>query len=576
MRDAFSACFKPFVYTYIIYFRIKQQYIILTRISYGDNIAVSITKERLMKSVYKVVKKDILVYSILTILLSIAMVSEAYLMQLIIDSIKLGVGRYVVTSIFVVVFLLIQTLIYFFQQSLTAIISKKSAYAYRNVIFQGIQKTPLELLTGNKNDKLLASLTTQIDQIEFNYFYSIYWGGYLICQLIIAIIVSLYLNPLLAALTLLLSLPNLFVAVLFKNPLEKKQEELIETTNTSVSAIQDLIEGIPDWKIANKSFDINRVFDIQTLKLLKRQTNVEKSQYVVVSLNQLFSNVLYFGSWIIGGLLIINSQLTLGSLIAFSQLLVRISYPIYASSDLLAKFISGKKTIETLSSEFQVVDENLNTLEHIEVISFDNFRFKNNSEAIPFNGQFYKHKKYLLKGKSGTGKTTLLKAILREYNDYTGTVKINGIDVKSIKESSIFDNVAYVPQHPHMFNAKLRDNLTLFSEDVSEEELFETLKFVELSKWANRESLELMLSNDAIKLSGGEAKRVALARALLMKTDILFLDEFSSGIDLETLSKIENRLLQTSKLIIYITHVDTDRINQQFDEIIDLNEYIDL
>lgn len=548
----------------------------MTRISYGDNIAVSITKERLMKSVYKVVKKDILVYSILTILLSIAMVSEAYLMQLIIDSIKLGVGRYVVTSIFVVVFLLIQTLIYYFQQSLTAIISKKSAYAYRNVIFQGIQKTPLELLTGNKNDKLLASLTTQIDQIEFNYFYSVYWGGYLICQLIIAIIVSLYLNPLLAALTLLLSLPNLFVAVLFKTPLEKKQEELIETTNTSVSAIQDLIEGIPDWKIANKSFDINRVFDIQTLKLLKRQTNVEKSQYVVVSLNQLFSNVLYFGSWIIGGLLIINSQLTLGSLIAFSQLLVRISYPIYASSDLLAKFISGKKTIETLSSEFQVVDENLNTLEHIEVISFDNFRFKNNLEAIPFNGQFYKNKKYLLKGKSGTGKTTLLKAILREYNDYTGTVKINGIDVKSIKESSIFDNVAYVPQHPHMFNAKLRDNLTLFAEDVSEEELFETLKFVELSKWANRESLELMLSNDAIKLSGGEAKRVALARALLMKTDILFLDEFSSGIDFETLSKIENRLLQTSKLIIYITHVDTDRINQQFDEIIDLNEFIDL
>lgn len=548
----------------------------MTRISYGDNIAVSTTKERPMKSVYKVVKKDILIYSILTILLSIAMVSEAYLMQLIIDSIKLGVGRYVVISIFVVVFLLIQTLIYYFQQSLTAIISKKSAYAYRNVIFQGIQKTPLELLTGNKNDKLLASLTTQIDQIEFNYFYSIYWGGYLICQLIIAIIVSLYLNPLLAALTLLLSLPNLFVAVLFKNPLEKKQEELIETTNTSVSAIQDLIEGIPDWKIANKSFDINRVFDIQTLKLLKRQTNVEKSQYVVVSLNQLFSNVLYFGSWIIGGLLIINSQLTLGSLIAFSQLLVRISYPIYASSDLLAKFISGKKTIETLSSEFQVVDENLNTLEHIEVISFDNFRFKNNSEAIPFNGQFYKNKKYLLKGKSGTGKTTLLKAILREYNDYTGTVKINGIDVKSIKESSIFNKVAYVPQHSHIFNAKLRDNLTLFSEDISEEELFETLKFVELSKWVNRESLELMLSNDAIKLSGGEAKRVALARALLMKTDILFLDEFSSGIDLETLSKIENRLLQTSKLIIYITHVDTDRINQQFDEIIDLNEFIDL
>ena len=85
-----------------------------------------------------------------------------------------------------------------------------------------------------------------------------------------------------------------------------------------------------------------------------------------------------------------------------------------------------------------------------------------------------------------------------------------------------------------------------------------------------------MLSKSIDKISGGEKQRVALARALLMKTDILFLDEFSSGIDLETLSKIENRLLQTSKLIIYITHIDTDRINQQFDEIIDLNEFIDL
>ena len=67
-----------------------------------------------------------------------------------------------------------------------------------------------------------------------------------------------------------------------------------------------------------------------------------------------------------------------------------------------------------------------------------------------------------------------------------------------------------------------------------------------------------------------------MARALLMKTDILFLDEFSSGIDLETLSKIENRLLQTCILIIYITHVDADRIIQQFDEIIDLNGFVDL
>ncbi|WP_269057524.1 ABC transporter transmembrane domain-containing protein, partial [Streptococcus pneumoniae] len=109
--------------------------------------------------------------------------------------------------------------------------------------------------------------------------------------------------------------------------MEQKQEELINETNSSIAVTQDLIEGITDWKIANREPNIFRVFESKTLKLLEKQVKVEKFQYIVVSLNQLFSNVLYFGSWIVGGFLIIRGQLSLGSLIAFSQLLARISYP---------------------------------------------------------------------------------------------------------------------------------------------------------------------------------------------------------------------------------------------------------
>lgn len=528
-----------------------------------------------MKQIFNTIKKDIIKFTILTILLSIVMVSEAYLMQLIIDSIKLGLSRYIIIIILVIVFLIAQTILYYFQQSLTAIISKKSAYEYRKIIFKNIQRSPIKLIMGDKNSMLLASLTAQIDQIEYNYFYSIYWGFYLICQLTVAIIISLYFNPLMAILTIILSLPNLLVAVAFKKHLEKRQEQLIESTNYSTSKVQDIIEGICDWKVSNADNNILKLFEKITSKLLNSQIKVEKSQYIVVSLNQLFSNVLYFGSWIIGGLLIMNNKFTLGALIAFSQLLVRISYPVYASSDLLAKYISGKRIIIELNKEFLSDNEAKIVNEKIDSIKFINFIFRHDlKEEFPFNYSFYKNKKYLLKGKSGSGKTTILKAIIREYDDYKGNIIINNDNIRNIEESSIFNNIAYVAQNPHLFSATLRDNLTLFSDLYTDEQIFEALNFVELSKWANEKSLDKVISNDTMKISGGEIKRVALARAMLMNKDILLLDEFSSGIDYQTLTNIENKLLKLNKMIIYITHMDTNDLLDKFDEFIDLDNHI--
>ncbi|MCY3032377.1 MULTISPECIES: hypothetical protein [Aerococcus] len=89
-----------------------------------------------MKAIYRILKKNILIFSFLTSLLSIAMVSEAFLMQFIIDAINLGKSRYIMVSFFTIIFILVQTLIYYFQQLLTSVLSKKSAYVFRKQIFR--------------------------------------------------------------------------------------------------------------------------------------------------------------------------------------------------------------------------------------------------------------------------------------------------------------------------------------------------------------------------------------------------------------------------------------------------------
>lgn len=527
-----------------------------------------------MAQIFKEIKKDIVIHSILTILLSVAMVSEAYLMQLIIDSIKVSIDNYVRVAIFILIFLIFQTVLYYFQQSLTSIICKKSVYIYRKKIFHNIQNTSLESVTGNKNAKLLASLTTQIEQIERDYFYSIYWGGYLLCQLIVAVVISIYINPIMALLTIILSLPNLIVTISFKSSLEKKQDNIISENNSVVSSFQDIVDGISDWKTSSADVNIFKLFKKVSLKYFEVQKQFEKFQYLVISLNQLFSNTLYFGSWLIGGFFILKGQLSLGSLIAFSQLLVRISYPVYTSSDLLSRYISGKKTLKYLNEEFlyKAEGEKLMSVNSIALCDFVAFN-ANRDPLFKLNINFLYGEKYLLIGKSGSGKSTILKSILRENVDYQGVITINGEDISNFEENSIYKKISYVPQQPHIFKATLKDNLTLFDNHYTNEQIYVALRFVELSKWANPESLARKISSESGKLSGGEAKRVALARALLINRDILLIDEFSSGIDLETLERIEERITALNKMVIYVTHSNIDNLSSGFSKVINLDKY---
>lgn len=375
-----------------------------------------------------------------------------------------------------------------------------------------------------------------------------------------------------ALLTVILSLPNLLIATFFKKKLEKNQSFLIYETNLSVSKVQDLTEGILDWKISDSSQNVNKIFDKRMSKLLKEQVKVEKFQYLITSLNQLFSNSLYFGTWLVGGFFIITGNLTIGSMIAFSQLLVRIAYPVYASSDLLSQYISGKKVLDTLKTEFSVESKGIE-IAAIENIHFQDFiiHTSDDNKLLTFDFQFLKGNKYLLRGKSGSGKSTILKTIIKENNKYEGSVEINDVNINQLNEASIFKNIAYIAQNPYIFEASMRENITLFAENYTDEQIFEVLEFVELSKWANNDSLNFHISKENMKLSGGEAKRIALARALLTDKSFLILDEFSSGIDLPTLIKLEEKLLKLNKTVIYVTHIETPNLNQ-FQNIIDLDQ----
>lgn len=426
------------------------------------------------------------------------------------------------------------------------------------------------MLTLNQETKgkLISSLTLQMELLQQSYFYTIFWAGYLTCQLLIAVIMTLWLNPVISLMAIVLTLPNVFTAILARQSLEDNQARLMQANDAYLSQATDLINGLDDWKLSQKQAQVSQRFGKQSQDLFEIQTKTLQLENLVTALNQFFSNLLYLGSWVIGAYFIIKGQLSLTTLIVFSQLLARISFPIYSASDLLAQYIGGRKIL--LELEDQLVCESKppsSSIEQIERIDFLDYQFNNRQ---PLNLKLKANQKLLLIGSSGSGKTSLVKHLLKLSHDYQGQILINNQKLDELDENQIYQLIHYLPQFPHIFTASLRDNLTLFDETMADEEIYPVLHLVKLSKWAKPEQLNQVIGDGGLKVSGGEIKRIALARFLLDPKSFLIVDEFSAGLDQDTLLELENLILDLPVSLIYISHQNLDKLSQQFNQVIEL------
>ncbi|MCL2895435.1 heme ABC transporter ATP-binding protein/permease CydC [Brenneria tiliae] len=161
-----------------------------------------------------------------------------------------------------------------------------------------------------------------------------------------------------------------------------------------------------------------------------------------------------------------------------------------------------------------------------------------------------------LLGRTGCGKSTLLQLLTRAWDCGEGEITLNGFPLSSWREDELRGMMSVVPQRVHIFSATLRDNLLLAAPDAGDEQLATVLRQVGLDKLLENEGLNAWFGEGGRQLSGGEQRRIGLARALLHPAPLVLLDEPTEGLDAET----ERRILQLlrrhcgGKTLIVITH----------------------
>ncbi|MCG7488985.1 cysteine/glutathione ABC transporter ATP-binding protein/permease CydC [Vibrio sp. Of14-4] len=203
-------------------------------------------------------------------------------------------------------------------------------------------------------------------------------------------------------------------------------------------------------------------------------------------------------------------------------------------------------SIEYKNVCFQYPDSGVNVLDDVNL-------------AIPA-GQ-----KVAIVGQTGSGKSTLLQLLNRFWDVQTGYIQIAGQPITDWSESQLRNTISVVSQRVDILNGTLRDNLLMASPDATDEQLQETLSKVGLSKLINEQGLDSWLGDGGRQLSGGEKRRIGIARALLHDGPILLLDEPTEGLDKQTEYQIMQLFNQhfENKTVVFITHrlVDLDKMD---------------
>jgi ATP-binding cassette subfamily C protein CydC len=160
-----------------------------------------------------------------------------------------------------------------------------------------------------------------------------------------------------------------------------------------------------------------------------------------------------------------------------------------------------------------------------------------------------------LTGASGSGKSTVAEILLR-FRDYHGSITIGGTELRSLSADELRQVIAFLPQKPHLFNTTIRENILLAKPGATDTELTALLRDTMLDVWVEKlpEGLETRVGEGGCAVSGGEARRIALARALLKDAPLVILDEPTEGLDTETervlLERVGRRLNGKSLLLI--------------------------
>ena len=459
-------------------------------------------------------------------------------------------------TIMLVIFYGSSLLLNLLQRFIMADVTQKISKSFREKIANKVNKLPFSYFDNTTFGDILSRVTNDVDTISQSLNQSV--GSLLtsVVMLVGTVVLMIYNSGILTVTTILSSLVGFVVIIIIMKKSQKHFKAQQENLGDINGQIEEVYTGHDVIKAYNAGEMMIDEFEETNTKLY---TSAWKSQFLsglMMPVMQFAGNFSYVMVCIVGGALAINGKISFGVIVAFMIYVRLFTNPL---SDIAQSFntlqraaAAGERVFEFLN-EKELEEENLTEkLDRAKgEVEFKDVRFGYNPDKIiikDFSVKVNPGEKIAIVGPTGAGKTTIVNLLMRFYEINDGQILVDGIDTKKLSRDNLRDQFCMVLQDSWIFEASVRENITFGEENITDEELIDVCKRVNLDHFIRTlpQGYDTIL-NDKQSLSQGQLQLLTIARAMVSHAPMLILDEATSSVDTRTEIIVQDAMDELAK-----------------------------
>ena len=449
--------------------------------------------------------------------------------------------------------------------------ASKSVCRLKNHVY----RTQMEKKRGEMPD--MAGFTSKIDMLHQNYYVSglciVVEAAAFVCSCVAII----YINWIMFIIAFISSLIPFIVPVIFKGAVQRAADCYSRESSRYTGFVSDTLFGRLELVKYNVTMRYIEKHGVMNEKLERSRAGSLRINYIAEASTFGVANLMYAAVLMTGGILVFRGSITIGNVLSVVQLMnytvLPITYivgyvnKINACKPVLKELEEGTSESDSAKKEIQlpqagtIREKGLLRAEHIA------FSYEEEGKKVidDFSYEFKAGGKYLMKGASGGGKSTLAKLLSGELLPQSGNVTIDGQEVSLLPVEKRNELINYAEQKSYLFQDDVKHNITLYRE-CDEDNLASIRRQMDM---LSLQSIELLSQiNDGEGLSGGERARVCLLRAMYDMPEILIADEPTSALDRQNTKKVIEFLCSCPQTVIVIAHNLDDETEKQFDDVL--------
>ena len=513
---------------------------------------------------------------IVFISLSMIYTAISWILQIIFDYMA-GKGSYSLTTILLlcVSFMLAISLIFALKRSAYPRFLEKAMNQYKeSVIKKLLQKSYSDFSLANSGT-YLSVLTNDCERIQEKYLKKIFDFVQDVLMLISSLALMIYYSPLLTVIALIISVLPMACSILTANGIATREEQVSKSNESYTALTKDVLNGVSVIKSFKAEQEVINRYQNQSMELEHTKNLREKTMTTVSALGTISSlgtqlGVMLVGAWMVNAHV---GVITAGMVLAFTNLMNGVLQPIASLPQMLGEMKGAKKLISKMADYMsnakedsgEIIDDSIKSV----VLRDVSYAYDADHKVLKnVNLTLQAGKSYAIVGPSGAGKSSLINLLMGYYKDYEGSVKLNNHELSNVSKSSLYDKTTLMQQSVFMFDASILDNITLFK-PFPDSEVDRVIHLAGLDDLIAAKGKDYQCGENGSHLSGGEKQRIAIARSLLKKSEILLVDEATSALDNETSANVTQSILDLQGILrLVVTHrLDANSL-KQYDEIL--------